>query len=211
MKKIMSVLLVGLLFVPMMINADVKDYKTNTLSEVLKEEGIDIDLGDYKESDEKINIYLFRGKGCTVCRKFVTFLAENIEEYGKYFNLVAFEVYYDVDNSKLMSEVSNFFGKEAEGVPYIVIGDEYFPGFLDSEDYELSIKTAIKKLYDSKDRYDVFEELDKPVEEAKDNSTSIILWNLFFTTVATLVILFVNDRHYKELNSKIENIRKKNK
>lgn len=211
MKKIMSVLLVGLLFVPMMINADVKDYKTNTLSEVLKEEGIDIDLGDYKESDEKINIYLFRGKGCTVCRKFVTFLAENIEEYGKYFNLVAFEVYYDVDNSKLMSEVSNFFGEEAEGVPYIVIGDEYFPGFIDSEDYESSIKTAIKKLYDSKDRYDVFEELDKPVEEAKDNSTSIILWNLFFTTVATLVILFVNDRHYKELNSKIENIRKKNK
>lgn len=211
MKKIMSVLLVGLLFVPMMINADVKDYKTNTLSEVLKEEGIDIDLGDYKESDEKINIYLFRGKGCTVCRKFVTFLGENIEEYGKYFNLVAFEVYYDVDNSKLMSEVSNFFGDEAEGVPYIVIGDEYFPGFIDTDDYESSIKTAIKKLYDSKDRYDVFEELDKPVEEAKDNSTSIILWNLFFTTAATLVILFVNDRHYKELNSKIENIRKKNK
>lgn len=214
MKKIISILLVGLLFIPSLINAkeiSYSDYKTYTLKEVLEEEGIDIDLGDYKESDDKINIYLFRGKGCTVCRNFVTFLANNVEEYGKYFNLVAFEVWYDNDNEKLLYEVAEVFGDEVDGVPYIVIGDESFPGFLATDEYQESIFTAIKKLYDSKDRYDVFDELNKPKEETKDSSSSIILWNLFFTTVATLVIIFVNDRHYKELNAKLDRIIKKNK
>lgn len=214
MKKFMSVLLVGLLFVPMLIKADsksYKDYTTSTLSEVLKEEGIDVDLGDYKESDDKINIYLFRGKGCSVCKKFVTFLAENIEEYGKYFNLVAFEVWYDNDNVELLNEVSEVFGDDVDGVPYIVIGDETFPGFLATEEYQSSITSAIMKLYESKDRYDVFDNLGKEEKETKDNFSSIILWNLFFTTVATIVILFVNDRRYKELNTKIDRFIKKNK
>ena len=68
MKRIMSVLLVGLLFIPMLISADTKEYVSQNLEEALIEEGIEHDLKNYKESDDKINIYLFRGNGCGHCK-----------------------------------------------------------------------------------------------------------------------------------------------
>ena len=208
MKKLMSILLVGLLFIPMLTNAAVK---TQNLEEALTEEGIKHDLKDYKESEDKINIYLFRGNGCGHCKNFITFLYENIDELGKYFNLVSYEIFYNEDNSKLMSEVSKFFGEEATGVPYIVIGDKYFSGF--GEGMKEDIKKAIKDLYDSKERYDVFEEMDKPVEDisnVKDTSPQVIAWNAFFIAVATAVILFINNRQFKELNAKIDKLQKNN-
>ena len=137
MKKILSILLVGLLFIPMLASADTVSMG---LEDVLKEEGIKYDLKDYKESDDKINIYLFRGNGCSHCKAFVTFLYENIDELGKYFNLVSYEIFYNQDNSKLMSEVSKFFGKEATGVPYIVIGDKYFAGYGAGSNEEIKVE-----------------------------------------------------------------------
>ena len=202
MKKLLSILLVGLLFIPMLANAETKSMG---LEEVLKEEGIKYDLKDYKESDEKVNIYLFRGNGCGHCKNFVTFLYENIDELGKYFNLVSYEIFYNQDNSKLMSKVSKFFGEEATGVPYIVIGDKFFAGYGAGSNEE--IKKAIKDLYESKDRYDVFEEMEKP-EETKDTSAQFIAWNAFFIAVATVVILFVNNRKFNELNTKIDKLQK---
>lgn len=203
MKKIMSILLVGLLFIPMLASADTV---SQTLEEALTEEGIAHDLGDYKASDDKINIYLFRGNGCRHCKAFLTFLSENIEEYGKYFNLVSYEIFGNSDNSKLMSKVSKFFGEEATGVPYIVIGDQYFAGY--GEGLNEDIKNAIVELYNSKERYDVFVEMNKPVEEPKDTTPQIILWNAFFIVVATAVILFINNRQFKELNTKIDKLQK---
>ena len=208
MKKILSILLVGLLFVPMLASAEVT---TQNLEEVLTEEGIKHDLKDYKESEDKINIYLFRGNGCGHCKNFITFLYKNIDELGKYFNLVSYEISYNQDNSKLMSEVSKFFGEEATGVPYIVIGDKYFAGF--GEGLKEDIKKAIKDLYEEKDRYDVFEEIEKPVEDTatfKDTSPQVIAWNAFFTALATVVILFINNRKFNELNSKIDKLQKHN-
>ena len=210
MKKFMSILLVGLLFIPMLANADTKEYVTQNLEEALTEEGIEHDLGDYKESDDKINIYLFRGNRCTHCKAFLTFLSENIDELGKYFNLVSYEIFGSQENSKLMSEVSKFFGEEATGVPYIVIGEEYFAGY--GSGLNEDIKKAIKETYESKDRYDVMEEINKPVEDAKakDVSPQIIMWNAFFIAVATAVILFINNRQFKELNTKIDKLQKNN-
>lgn len=203
MKKILSILLVGLLFIPMLASADTVSLG---LEDVLKEEGIEYDLKDYKESDDKINIYLFRGNGCSHCKAFVTFLYENIDELGKYFNLVSYEIFYNQDNSKLMSKVSKFFGEEATGVPYIVIGDKYFAGF--GEGAKEDIKAAIKDLYESKDRYDVFEEMDKGEEKTKDISAQVIAWNAFFIALSTAVILFVNNRKFNELNTKIDKLQK---
>lgn len=203
MKKILSILLVGLLFIPMLASADTVSMG---LEDVLKEEGIKYNLKGYKESEDKINIYLFRGNGCGHCKNFVTFLYENIEEYGKYFNLVSYEIFYNQDNSKLMSKVSKFFGEEATGVPYIVIGDKYFSGF--GEGAKEDIKKAIKDLYESKNRYDVFEEMKKPEEEPKDTSAQVIAWNAFFIALATTVILFVNNRKFNELNTKIDKLQK---
>ena len=160
MKK--RALLLMLLMLPMMVMAkenekiSVSDYKTTGLEETLKLDGIDITYDSYKENDKQVPIYLFWGNGCGVCKNFLTFLDSITDEYGKYFKLVAFEVWYDANNSNLMTTVSNYLGQPAGGVPYIVIGDQVFGGF--SENSEESIKKAIKDLYDSEEKYDVFED-----------------------------------------------------
>lgn len=96
-------------------------------------------------------------------------------------------------------------GKSATGVPYIIIGDKSFSGFRESTDGD-KIKSKIKELFESKDRYDVFEEMEK--ETIKDTSASIIMWNAIFTTLAVGIILYVNNRQIKVLNTKIDILEK---
>ena len=193
-----------------------KTYNTLNFKEALAEEEIEEEFSDYSESDDKITIYLFRGKGCTYCRAYLSFMNSITEEYGKYFNMVSFEVWNDSTNSGLMSEVAEFMDEEADGVPFIIIGDKTFSGY--AESYDEEIKTAITDLYntDKDERYDVFKKMnDNPKSgddsEGNTSSTNIIIWNLVFTSVSTLIIvLFVNSKMNK-INEKIDAMNKKNK
>lgn len=200
MKKLIGILL-GLcfLFIPFVANAetkakiDVSKYNTLNLEKTLAEEEITPEFENYKENDKQITIYLFRGKGCGYCRSFLTFLNGITNEYGKYFKLVSFETWYDKDNNELLSEISNFVGQSAQGVPYIVIGDQIFPGYASS--YDEGIKEAITTLYDSDDRYDIFEEYNKKIDEeekaANAGTTKTIVWNFVFVSVATIIMVIV--------------------
>lgn len=133
-------------------------YHTLNLEEALKDDEIDYELNNYKETKDQINIYLFRGKGCGYCKLFLEYVANDlVNKYGNYFKLVSFEVWYDEDNRELMNQVADFMGDSVTGVPYIIIGDQTFLGY--SSDYNSSIESAITSLYNSKNRYDVFEEM----------------------------------------------------
>ena len=46
----------------------------STTDKVMVSEGIEFNHPNYKEEKGKVNIYLFRGKSCTYCRRFLTFL-----------------------------------------------------------------------------------------------------------------------------------------
>ena len=113
MKKINLVLvltlLVGILAVPFTVKAD--DYKSLNFKEALNEEGIELKNSNYKETDDQAIIYMFRGKGCGYCKKFLTFLSNLSNEYGKYFKLVSYEVWYDTNNNTLMQTVASYLKK----------------------------------------------------------------------------------------------------
>lgn len=124
--------------------------------------------GCEKNDEKKATIYMFRGQGCAYCRKFLNFLNSISEEYGKYFELVSFEVWNDADNKELMDKVASVTGVEAGGVPYIIIGDRVFGGY--AESYDDAIKAKIKEQYEDPS-YDVFEELKKKESEEKEETT----------------------------------------
>lgn len=212
MKKIMGFLIV-IFMLPMLVFAASGDYQTLNLDEALTQENIEHDFSNYKESNDQVIIYLFRGNGCGFCRNFLTFLNSIVDEYGKYFRVVSFEVWGDSNNAALKEEVSTFLNYRSEGVPYIVIGDQVFPGYNNSFDDAIKEKIMSEYEKDEKDRYDVFAEMDKAQKEeankGKVNYFLIIFCNLLFIISATAIVLaFVNTKH-NELLDEIEEIREK--
>ena len=198
MKKLLGYIVAGLLLVMPTVTfavekIDLKDYETMGLKETLASEEMELSNADYKETDNQVTIYLFRGLGCGFCRNFLTFLNSISKEYGEKFKLVSFETWNDNNNSELLGAISNFIGEPAEGVPYVIIGDQVFPGYTSS--YDDGIKEAIDTLYATEvsKRYDVFEAYnDKLVEDAKAEKSAAakpIIWNFIFITIATIVIV----------------------
>ena len=53
---------------------NLENYTSLGLKEVLEEESIEAKFDSYEETDDQINVYLFRGNGCTYCRSFLEFL-----------------------------------------------------------------------------------------------------------------------------------------
>ncbi len=127
---------------------------------------------------EKINIYFFKGDGCPHCEEAEEFFNSIKDEFGKYYNLVDYETWYDKENADLMKKVAAKLGEEASGVPYIIIGKKTWNGYASS--YNDDITSTIKKEFNKKsnDRYDVMKEPNK-----KDNISSDI--------VAVLIIVLV--------------------
>ena len=115
-----------------------------------------------------------------------------------------------------MQEVSDFLGANATGVPFIVIGDKYFKGY--GESYADSIKEAIMDQYNSKDKYDVMDEMAKAkkAEEKANKGTNtsvntilIIVCNFILISAATITILIVSKQHNVLLNNKIDELETK--
>lgn len=210
MKKIVGLLLAMLMLVsPFMVKAvsadeeeiNIKKYNTLNFREILAQESIKEEFKDYTETNDQVTIYLFRGNGCGYCQKFLKYMNSITTEYGKYFKIVGFEVWSDQANSELLGRVSDFLGEQAGGVPYIIIGDQVFPGF--NESYGDAIKSAIKVLYDSEDRYDVFEEYNNAIAEAKreefNKTMRPVIFNGLFVAVGVVVVCFYVNRQNKML------------
>ena len=193
MKKLIIVLVMVLgLALPMYAKAEAKSLN---LKEALQEEQIELskDFENYKENDDQAIIYLFRGNGCGYCRAFLTFLNSIVGEYGKYFKVVSYEVWYNEENSKLLDTVSAYLNNPAQGVPYIVIGDKVFAGY--AESYDSDIKATIKALYETKkgDRYDVMKEMEENPNKEDRTTIKTITKNMVLTAiVATIVIVGTN-------------------
>ena len=241
-KNLLYLLLVfAIMIIPFGVNAGTtkilgEEYETKNFIETLDDEGLEKQFTNYEEGNDKINIYLFRGKGCGFCRAFLTFMDSITEEYGKYFNMVSFEVWNNENNWYLFNRVSYFKDNEiAQGVPYIIIGDKVFGGY--SNTYDEDIKKAITDLYNTpkKERYDILaevedkglisiEELQKlyPADDGSNgtgevattgsssscNELAIILWTLGFVVVGTTTIIIFTNYKFNKLSKEIKKINK---
>jgi len=135
------------------------------------------DLSNYSESDDKVNVYIFRGKTCWHCLDEITWLASNYADFKDVINVRTYEVWNNKENNKLMNLVAKELGTKAGGVPLTVVGKDTFSGF--SEEIGTSIIEAAKKLKDSEEKYDIknvinLEEVSSG-ENKKSDATMIIL------------------------------------
>ncbi len=191
MKKIAVCFIVFLsIFLIPLVNAETT-YKTETLKEACAKEELTCEFKE-KDYDETLpNIYVFRGDGCGYCKRLLSFLASIMDEYGKYANVVVYEVGNNQDNWELYKKVGEKFGKEVSGYPYMVIGKEPFDGYANSMDEE--IKTTIKNL-NEEEKYDVIEEvlngnMDKIESTKKETNRGPVL--AFIFGVIAVIGIFV--------------------
>ena len=164
--KILFLLMISLLFIPFGVFAE--DNSSDSAS----------------TDDKKVNIYFFRGEGCSHCAEAEEFFESIKDEYGQYYNMVDYETWYNEDNASLMEKVAEARGEEAEGVPYIIIGDQSWNGY--STDYDDAIKDKIKEVYeqDPADRYDIMNYLDSDTSKNEKSYSSDI--------VALILIILVS-------------------
>ncbi len=186
--RLMSIVTLFAMLMPISVMAEEESISSSptSIQEACAEEEIAFDH-DYKNNQEnKVNVYLFRGNGCSHCHEFLEYLSSIIDEYGKYMNIVTYEVWENQDNGALMEKVADKFEEEASGVPYIVIGEKTFSGYSASMNEE--IQNLIKSEYEKEDRYDVMKELgvDTTVSDVKvDNKANK-------TSSSDLIILIVS-------------------
>lgn len=215
MKKrlIATLFMIGILLLPLKTFAKTfyDDYKTLGLKETLAEESIELENKDYLETGDQVNIYLFRGNSCHFCQGFLTFLSSISTEYASKIKLVSFEVWYDEKNEELLNNISQFMGEPAQGVPYIIIGDKVFGGY--TESYAEQIKNAIDILYQSKDRYDVFEEYEKHIKAEKRkeafNAIKPILYSVILVGIASAIIIVKYNKKFTIMFNRINELENK--
>lgn len=133
---------------------------------------------------EKVNVYLFKREGCGFCANALTFftnLSED-EEYQNYFNLVTKETLNNKVNSDLMETVAKRLNVDLNGVPFIVIGEEYFEGY--SNTFDEKLKNAIKNAYENESI-----DLVASLESKDDSNSGAITVVILLTVVAGIVFL----------------------
>ncbi len=114
MKKFLINILVAIMFLPILVNAE----------------------------DKEITLHLFHGATCPHCKEEIEYLNTFLED-NKNIKLEMYEVWNDSDNKTLFKEVQDLLDVSANGVPYLVIGSKVIMGF-SSDTTPASIEKVIK-------------------------------------------------------------------
>ena len=105
--------------------------------------------------DEKVKLYLFYGDGCPHCADEKEFLSSIEDKYSN-LEIIKYEVWYNVENANLLSQVQNKLHINRNGVPTTVIGEDFFIGY--TESIGMKIERAIE-FYSSNEHIDAVEKI----------------------------------------------------
>ena len=131
MKKLKYFILLLLCIIPISVSALTEDYK-DKLSEAL---GVEI-------TENKINLYLFRGEGCPHCKKEEEWLKKIKKTYKDYLNVYDFEVWYSKENQEKYVTATEIMEINTNSIPFTIVGEKTFVGFSDT--IKNNIENAIK-------------------------------------------------------------------
>jgi len=98
--------------------------------------------GAVSNVDSKINLYFFYGNGCPHCAKEEKFLNQLQKEYLN-LDIKRFEVWYNRDNAKLLSDLGEQLDLNVSSVPLLIIGDRIVSGYLNDETTGEKIRSLV--------------------------------------------------------------------
>ena len=106
-------------------------------------------ISDIVIDEDKINIYFFYGETCPHCEELFAYFESINDEYSKYYNIYAFEVWNNDENAEFMNKFGSVLrdNTESRSVPYYIIGDKSFSGYIESMNEEIE-NTIISKYND---------------------------------------------------------------
>ena len=126
LKSLFITLLFLVLFIPFNINAD----------------------------ENEIRLYLFHQNGCPHCEAELEFL-ESIEDDYPTLEIIKYEVSSNAMNYSLYNKVMRKTGIHENGVPFTMIGTDYFVGFDEDTGTDKEIKKSIEKFLKSENYKDI--------------------------------------------------------
>ena len=93
----------------------------------------------------EVNVHFFHGDGCPHCadeEEFLDYLKSNT--YLD-FKVTRYEIWKDKENAKFLSDLARNMDWNVRGVPFTVVGDKIFSGFLSADTSGKEIQNAIKE------------------------------------------------------------------
>lgn len=179
---------------------EIETFKNESSYKELVDQLKEYDLSNYKDDNNKVNVYIFRGNTCSHCFEVVAHFASIYKESGKYFNVKTYEVWNNEDNNSLMEKVGKKLNDEVSGVPYIVIGNKSWSGYASSYDDEMmeTIKSEYEK--EKKDRTDIVKKIDGTSNESTTNHASDILAILIIILVVGGIVIGIITARKKATN-----------
>ena len=99
---------------------------------------------DAPSGEKTVNLYFFWGQGCPHCLKEKQFL-EKLEKKYANLRIHSFEVSGDRKNLELLYQVGRRLQVEVAGVPFTVVGQDYFVGWQGDETSGAALEAALQK------------------------------------------------------------------
>ena len=131
---------------------------TPIIPEMTKEADYSFDYNyDALEDKDKVIIYVFYGQGCPHCQHLFESLDALDKEIKDMIVVKMYETWFNSSNRRYMEKVANYIGDDADGVPYIIIGNKTWIGFTDA--YLQEMIDMIKQ----KPKLDIEKEMEKEV------------------------------------------------
>lgn len=150
-KKILIISLITFIFILFIVLINI----SNKMNEEKIKSTITMNskLSDVVYDENKLNIYLFWGKGCPHCEEELKFLNRIAPKYYDKIHVYGFEVWNSEENQKIMNEFKDKLNiSKDSGIPLTIIEDKYYIGY--DESYNDEILKLIKNNHkNSKDIY----------------------------------------------------------
>ena len=150
-KKILIISLITFIFILFIVLINI----SNKMNEKKIKSTITMNskLTDVVYDENKLNIYLFWGKGCPHCEEEWKFLNRIAPKYYDKIHVYGFEVLNSEENQKIMNEFKDKLNiSKDSGIPLTIIEDKYYIGYDESYNYEI-LKLIKNNHKNSKDIY----------------------------------------------------------